>query len=334
MLDDRSASGSFPVIRSLLVPAALAQTVGAAYGLTHVRCRLIKATSRDVYHVDSQQGASVLIVYRHGRRTAAEITAELDLLDHLDAQGLAVAPAIRTLTGESLVPLAAPEGARYAVLFRFVQGVPMSRSPSTDIVRRLGRLVAGMHAATDSWHVGTGCINARPALDASLLIDRSLARIEALAPVQANDLADLQQVADALRQYLLSLPRATPGYGLIHGDIIPNNVLIGSGGELTLLDFDFCGPGWRSFDLATYLWDSQSRHATASAAGVFLASYQEVRPLADWELAAIPWFVAVRSLFRLGNQAARVEEWGSSSLPDDLLAQQVAAIFSAAADLV
>src|SRR5262245_10151006 len=72
--------GTFPVTRSMIEPAALAKLIEAAYGLQEVSCRLIKAASRDVYHVESQQGPRVLIVYRHGRRTAAEIEAELDVL--------------------------------------------------------------------------------------------------------------------------------------------------------------------------------------------------------------------------------------------------------------
>ena len=101
--------------------------------------------------------------------------------------------------------------------------------------------------------------------------------------------------------------------------MIPTNVLVAPDGRLTLLDFDFCGPGWRAFDVATYLHVARDERATEASGRDFLAGYQEVRPLADWELAAIPLFVAVRELFRLGNWGPRVEEWGTQALPEEMI---------------
>ena len=150
-----AAAGPFPAVRSLLAPAALAETVGAAYGLDEVRCRLIKATIRDVYKVEARQGPAVLCVYRHGRRTAEEIGAELDVLDDLAARGPAadvwVAPALRTLAGERIVALSAPEGVRHAVLFRFAEGHLLEHAPEPAVARRYGRTIARLHGLTDDW---------------------------------------------------------------------------------------------------------------------------------------------------------------------------------------
>lgn len=322
---DRSAPAIFPSVRSLLSPSALAQMVGITYGLTQARCRLIKATSRDVYHVDSHDGPHVLIMYRHGRRTASEIEAELDLLDYLDTRGLAVAPAVPTLTGERLVALSASEGTRYAVLFRFVKGSLLSHGLSDDVARRFGRLVAHMHIVADGWEESPRR-GVRPPLDASLLIDGSMTHIEPLVCHLPDTLTELRQMAAALHRHLERLPCEAPGYGWVHGDIIPTNVMVGPDDELTLLDFDFCGVGWRIFDVATYLWASRAQQTAETATRAFLAGYGDVRPLADWELGALPLFMAVRGLFRLGNWGPRVDEWGTSTLPDDLIERQVVAI--------
>lgn len=112
----------------------------------------------------------------------------------------------------------------------------------------------------------------------------------------------------------------------MHGDVIPTNVLVGPDGSLTIVDFGFCGQGWRIFDVATFLWDADACQATGDVAEAFVDGYQDVRALADWELAANPLFAAIRSLFRLGNWGPRVDEWGSQALPDDLIKRQLARI--------
>jgi Ser/Thr protein kinase RdoA (MazF antagonist) len=327
MFDELAAPGTLPVARSLFAPTALAKVVALAYGLDEVRCRLIKATIRDVYQVDARQGPSVLAVYRNGRRTSDEIEAELDVLDDLavrgPAGGVAVAPALRTVAGQRLLTLAAPEGSRHAVLFRLVAGTVLERAPEPDVARRYGQMMARLHGLTDSWLATASRAAARAPLDAALLVDRSLDQIATFLGHRPADLDTLRGAASLLRRRMATLPLEPPGYGLIHGDVIPTNVLVAPSGALTLLDFDFCGPGWRAFDVATYLHAVQEQRSRESSGQAFLAGYQAVRPLAEWELAAIPLFVAVRGLFRLGSWGWRIDEWGTSALPENAVERHV-----------
>jgi Ser/Thr protein kinase RdoA (MazF antagonist) len=322
-----------PVARSLLAPAALAEIVGAEYGLDDVRCRLIKATIRDVYRVDARQGPSILAVYRHERRTAAEIEAELDLLDVLEehgpAIGVVVAPSIRTMRSDRLLALAAPEGTRFAVLFRFAAGTTPERPFEPPLARHYGQMVARLHGLTDAWLAVKASPSARAPLDAALLLDRSIEQIGGFLGHRPADLDMVREAAALLSRRLSTLPRDLPGYGLIHGDVIPSNILVAPGGTLTLLDFDFCGPGWRVFDVATYLHAVGERQVPEPSGLAFLAGYEAVRPLPAWEREAIPLFVAVREVFRLGNWGWRLAAWGTSALPDEALVRHLTRIADA-----
>ncbi|MGE3271349.1 MAG: phosphotransferase enzyme family protein, partial [Chloroflexota bacterium] len=164
----------------------------------------------------------------------------------------------------------------------------------------------------------------RSPLDASFLIDRPLDLISRILEPSSSELADLMRAAHTMREHLVLLPKHPPGYGMIHGDVIPTNIVLGPGGALTLLDFDFCGPGWRAFDVATFLRDARERQATDGTA--FLDGYQEMRRLSGWELKALPLFMAIRSLFRLGNWGPRLDEWGTSARPAGLIARHLAEI--------
>lgn len=316
----------FPTVRSLLSPAALAALVAEQFGWTGVSCRLLKATIRDVYRVDAQQGPAVLIVYRRDRATAAGIEAELTVLDDLAARGpahgLFVGPALRRRDGARIMALPAPEGIRFAVLFRFLEGRPLGGG--ADAAHLLGRAVALMHELSDATAYGNAVLAARPALDAHALVDRPLDELAELLRDRPQLLADLGGLGAAIRARLAGLPLVRPGYGLVHGDAIRTNALLRPDGTVALLDFDFCGPGWRAYDVATALRDARSSDAASGDA--FLAGYQDIRPLADWELAALPVLMAARGLASLAHWGWRVREWGSSALPHALLARLVGEI--------
>jgi len=305
----------FPASRSLLSPHALARALEAAYGLLEVRCRLIKATVNDVYRVDAASGPHLLRIHRANGQSLVAVTGELDMLDYLQAQGLAVGPAVRQQSGERMLTFRAPEGPRHAVLFAFVPGELLSRTPDQQTVRRYARVVARLHLLTN----GLPWVGERPRWDFDLLVTRPIAAIERVI-ARPDDVAYLKAVATRLRPIIAGLPMDAPAYGLVHGDLIPSNALVGADGAVALIDFEFYGLGWRAYDLASYLIELRYWQAADGTAQAFLDEYQRIRPLAAWELAALPALEAVRTIFGLGVPAQHVDVWGSAYLTDRMVA--------------
>src|SRR5215207_374640 len=114
MEQSMNSSHNLPIIKSFFDPYALAQVISQAYAFSNVRCQLIKATMRDVYHVMSWEGEFVALIYR-ASHVEASIHEEIALTDYLTAQGLPIVTAIRQLNGEYLLTLTAPEGSRQAI---------------------------------------------------------------------------------------------------------------------------------------------------------------------------------------------------------------------------
>jgi Ser/Thr protein kinase RdoA (MazF antagonist) len=122
-----------------------------------------------------------------------------------------------------------------------------------------------------------------------------------------------------LRPRLQALPREGTGYGIIHGDVIRSNAQVMPSGEVAVLDFDFCGIGWRAYDVATYRGEVRFWQASPAAEEAFLSGYEAVRPLADWERAALPLLEAARHIQALGTRAIHVNEWGRAYLSDRMI---------------
>jgi Ser/Thr protein kinase RdoA (MazF antagonist) len=301
---------ALPVGKSLFSAVALARLVEDAYGCVAARCHLISASMRDVYLVAAGQQRYVLYIYRSGRRTPEEITAEWQFVAELAAQNMPVAPAIPTSQGELLLALAAPEGPRYAVLTGFIAGQSLRRRSRRQAVLTYGRQIATMHLLADRLALPLH----RPVIGLAALVEQAITALAVIADDRPDAVADLQECAGRVCVLLPREPGMPPEYGLIHGDVIRANALVDNQGTVSILDFDLCGYGWRAYDIASYLCAIRGAADEVEYADAFLTGYQEMRPLSAWEQALLPLFEAARAIFGIGVPAIEVDQWGSAYL--------------------
>jgi Ser/Thr protein kinase RdoA (MazF antagonist) len=310
MIPDANNHHFFPVAKSFLSQVGLAETIAAAYDLSDVRCQLIAAFMRDVYRVSSGEQRYVFFIYRHRQRTLDEIEAEWRFVDYLASKGIAVAPAIVTNQGEYVLEFSAPEGIRYGVLTTFVEGQHLRQRSSVEAVKTYGRLIAQIHLLADEMPFSL----ARPANDIKQIVNRSIAAFAAEVPDHPEDLAYLQRCAAIILSRLEALPQEKPYYGLIHGDVIRANAQVADDGIVTILDFDLCGPGWRAYDIASYLAVIRGLAEESIWEGAFLDGYEQIRPIPAIEREALPVFEVARHIFSIGVPAINVDHWGSAYL--------------------
>lgn len=304
----------FPITKSFLATDALSQQLADTYGLTNVRCQLITSTVRDVYLVTTLQQRFILFVYRHGYRPFEQIAAEWHFVAYLTAHGVPVAPAVFSRHGDLLLQFDAPEGTRYGVLTPFVPGQQLRQRPSAAAVRSFGHHIARIHVVADTMSV----VLSRPKIDVAALLEHAVAAIETALLDRPDAVTYLQtcvpRLQAQLQAILANVAKAPPAYGLIHGDVIRANALVDDDGAVTVLDFDFCGRGWRSYDIASYLLTIRGTPNEREFADAFLAGYTEIRTLLPVEHVAIPLFEAVRAIFEIGTPATYVNHWGSAYL--------------------
>jgi Ser/Thr protein kinase RdoA (MazF antagonist) len=300
----------FPITRSVLSADALPDVLHLGYGLRVNRCRLIKAVVLDTYLVETADHPYIFSIYPHRRRSRSAILSEIDALLYLHQEGVSVSIPIRQKQGRYLLSLAAPEGERWAALFTYAPGQPLSQSPTPTHARAFGRLLAQVHRTGETIPVPL----VRPALDVACLLDHPMAYLETALAHRPADITFLHQVIEQVRPAITALPTDAPFYGFCHGDINSTNVHVTADGDLTLFDFDFCGPGWHIYDVATYLIDTP-----AGLASAFLAGYQEIRTLEAQEVAAIPSFQIAQHIWLLGIRASYLNEWGLIHFTDHFI---------------
>ena len=316
----------FPTQYSTLSASALATYVGAAYGLPGLRGRYLLRGVSDTYLLENEQARYILKVYRDAHRTPSEIAGEVELLTYLGAHQAPVAAPIPALDGRFLLPLAAAEGERQGVLFDYAPGHVVMDLTDAQL-RTVGREMAKLHNLT----AGLTLAHPRPGYDLDTTFRRPL---QAVAPAFQDYPEGYAYLQDTVAQVLTKLEQLDTsafGYGYCHYDFLPKNFHFDAADQLTFFDFDFAGPGYLVQDVMTFfvhyflhrLLKGVSEQEATRAFAVFVASYREVRPLSEAELAAIPYLGVGFWLFYLEFAYRNFDDWSNTFFGPRYLRERV-----------
>jgi Ser/Thr protein kinase RdoA (MazF antagonist) len=298
----------FPVQSSVLERKAICNVVSKAYALSlPISCSYFKNGTNDTYRVIADDATYYLRSYRAGWRKKDEIEAELTYLCELKKAGIPVSIPIEHSEGSYLIALDAPEGERFLSLFSNAAGDTLTPD-NEKICSKLGELVGRLHLASDEVDKRFK----RPQIDSSHLVTKPFNYINSFLKDESIS-RYARCIEKTLVEFIDNLPRNAPCYGMCHGDLHFINAHVDEQAEITLFDFDFCGYGWRSYDISIFLWSLQSDEFAETKQmswQAFLNGYSSVRKLEDYELTAIPYFLIARQVWLMGLHASGTNIWG------------------------
>ncbi|UWU24468.1 phosphotransferase (plasmid) [Rhizobium sp. CB3060] len=287
------------------------------WGLADQTPELLKFRENAVFRIRMADGTpAVLRLHRPGYHDDRALASELQWMAALKAGGLRVPAPIPTIDGRNLVTLAATPYffTQQADIVSWMDGEELGRSGTPlhharlrleAIFGHLGEAMAELHNISDRWTPPPSFV--RPAWDFDGLLGESplwgrFWDCPGLAPEAANRLATLRPLLiDSLR----SAARSGLDYGLIHADLVRENVLVGPD-HVELIDFDDAGYGWRMFDIATALLRNRREPDFELISASLIEGYCRRRPLSDTALETLPLFLLLRSLTYIGWASSRV----------------------------
>ena len=247
--------------------------------------RLIVERENAVYEAGFPFGRAALRLHRPGYQSEAAIRSELWWCAALAERGVAVPRAVRSASGELLHRLSS---GRLASVIDWVEGpalgaakVPLAGNRDSQVatMAAVGGLLAQFHTATDALELPEWFT--RPSWDVEGLVGEApfwgrFWEHPLLTPVEAGVL----QEARALLRHELEAHRAAGGdYGLVHADVLRENVLVADRGP-SLIDFDDSGFGFRAYDLGTLLSQTLDEPHLRDLAQALVDGYASQRPLA------------------------------------------------------
>lgn len=271
---------------------------------------LIKHRENTVFEVrDNAGNAAVLRVHRPGYHDRGALSSELDWMRMLSLNGFEVPRPVPARDGRLLVEVDDPSlGARHLDMLSWMSGVPLGELgvplvwPPDRLKRiffEIGRSAARLHRISNAWTLPAKF--KRHAWDRDGLIGESpfwgrFWDLRELTREQRDLFSEFRRVAsDRLDDYDCQ----GGGYGLIHADLVRENVLV-DGDIVRFIDFDDAGFGWHMFEIATILHKNRREPHYPIIEEAVLAGYASEGVLRPDDMAALPLFLALRSLTYLG----------------------------------
>jgi Ser/Thr protein kinase RdoA (MazF antagonist) len=271
----------------------------------------IKVRENAVFRVDlAGGGRAVLRVHRCGYHSDDELDSEFVWMRALEAAGISVPRVICSRRGRDFEVFETPanDGARQIDVFEWIDGrqlgtvetgVSGDAAAIAGQYRMIGAIAARMHNHTSVWQRPPGF--RRHSWDAAGLVGDEpfwgrFWELAALTPAQRSLLMRTRaRIAVDLAAFGMNPDR----YGLIHADLVPENLLI-DGNRIQVIDFDDAGFGWHLFELATSLYFITGDDIYPAAREALIRGYRSERGLPDEALEWLPLFLAVRGTTYLG----------------------------------
>lgn len=270
---------------------------------------LVHHRENAVFRVDDADGSRwALRVHRRAYRTTDQIRSELAWMEALAAAGVRT-PAVRAgVDGAGVQTVRttnAPEPRDVTVL-GWIDGRPLDEDRSTGAYRLVGRTSALVQEHGRAWTPPAWF--RRPTWHADALMGPTAlwGDYADLAALGSEQRALMHRAAALVRRRLDAFGRDPDRFGLTHGDLMPDNILLASGVPV-VIDFDDGGYGWYLYDLATLLAVEVGGDDYARIRAAWLDGYRTVRALPDAHLPAIETLVMARLLLGLGWMHTRRE---------------------------
>ncbi|HXI67635.1 MAG TPA: phosphotransferase [Steroidobacteraceae bacterium] len=299
------------------------------------RLEPLKVRENAVFAAHLNDGGRVIVrVHRLGYHSDDALESEHLWMSALAAVGIAVPRALYSRAGRAFekIEVEGLPGARQVDVFEWIDGCQLGSveqglvagAPVASTYGALGEIAARMHSAACAWSAPPGF--RRHSWDAPGLVGESpfWGRFWDLEALTAEQRHFFERLRSYVAQDLASFGEGTDRFGLIHADLVPENVLATAEG-LKVIDFDDAGYGWHLFEMATSLYFIRREPCYEEARAGLLEGYRRVRPLSASHERLLPLFLAARGTTYLGWVHTRRGEAVARELTPMLIELAVAA---------
>lgn len=248
-----------------------------------------------MYQCNTVQGNYFIRITNY--KTYEEQLEEVKYTNFLYQTGLGVPPIIPSLQG-NLVENLTLDKEVFAVVYKAAPGIHLPRSEwNPDVFKQLGQEIGKLHLISQDFE--------------------SIERVKHINAWYENEEYNflkyipkeetiIREIACDVLSSIKNLPKTSTNYGLIHGDLWLENILVDSDSNLSMIDFQDCEKHFYIFDLAVPIY-SAIEYSFAGNGNIvdyensitkaILDGYQEERELPKEMIDKLPLFIKLKEIF-------------------------------------
>ncbi len=281
---------------------------------------LVNHSENLTYRVEEPGGPGyALRLHREHYQSRANIESEFAWVTALREAGIRTPIPVRGTDGHIVQTVSHPRKpiSRHCDLQIWEPG-ELLNTQSMETLVLLGELNARIHEQARQWKRPKGFIRQAWDEDGLLGAQPIWGRFENLPALTPEAIRQLGQARDRARAELIAFGKNEDRFGLIHADLLPQNVLVHEGSPM-VIDFDDSGFSWRLYDLATVLNHDVAKDRLEAMQASWLEGYRRVAPMPDAHLARLPALITARHLISLGWAETRSETLAATEGLDDFI---------------
>ncbi|KKZ92977.1 hypothetical protein B4147_2213 [Bacillus wiedmannii] len=268
------------------------QLINERYPLNFIN---IKPITNEMYQCLTEQGTYFIRITNY--KTYEEQLEEVTYTNFLYQNGLAVPPIIHSLNGK-LVEKLTLDKEIFAVLYKAAPGIHLPRCEwNSKIFKRLGKQIGKLHRISKSFE------QTNPVKHIKDWYENEEYNFLKYIP---NEETIIREIASDVLISIKELQKSTSNYGLIHGDLWLENILVENNSNITMIDFQDCENHFYLFDLAVPIYSAieysfagngnivDYEHSITKA---LFEGYQEENELPKEMIDNFPLFVKLKEVF-------------------------------------
>lgn len=255
----------------------------------------IKPITTEMYECLTDQGTYFIRITNY--KTYEEQLEEVTYTNFLYENGLDVPPILPSLQG-NLVEKLTLDKELFTVLYKAAPGIHLPRREwNSTIFKKLGQQIGKLHRISKIFE------KTKPVKHINDWYENEEYNFLKYIPQEETT---IREIASDVLTSIKELQKSTSNYGLIHGDLWLENILVENNSTITMIDFQDCEKHFYLFDLAVPIYSAieysfagngniiDYEHSITKA---LFEGYQEENELPKEMIDKFPLFIKLKEIF-------------------------------------
>lgn len=255
----------------------------------------IHSVTNEMYQCIALQGNYFVRITNY--KTYEEQLEEVRYTDFLYNNGLGVPPIIPSLKG-NLVEKITLDKEVFAVLYKAAPGIHLPRNEwNSNVFKKLGQQIGKLHRISKDFE------RIQPVNHINDWYENEEYNFLNYIPKEETT---IREIASDVLTSIKELPKNPSNYGLIHGDLWLENILVENNSNLTMIVFQDCEKHFYIFDLAVPIYSAIEYSFVGngnivdyenSITNAIIDGYQEENEIPKEMIDLFPLFIKLKEIF-------------------------------------